>query len=273
MSDGSALGNAPKGVWLEHLTWPDVRAWLLGDVVVVVPVGAIAKEHGHHLPMNTDYVTARELANRVAARLPVLVAPVVSFGYYPAFARYPGSQHLRAETFIALLKDLLGGLITQGAKHVVIINTGVSTEPPIRIAVRDIFEATRVRPAVADIRALGKRAEGQLRQRHGGHGDEAETSTMLAIDPSAVRMDLAKPDYGSLDDVPTTVFHQPVVFRPGPTHPLDESATGVRGDPTLATAELGEALLQAMTDDLVDGITKLFPHAGCGPHPEPNFGP
>ncbi len=51
---------------------------------------------------------------------------------------------------------------------------------------------------------------------------------MLAIDPAAVRMDLAKPDYGRLDDVPTTVFHQPVEFRPIPAHPLDESATGVR---------------------------------------------
>ena len=92
-----------KGAFLEDLTWPEVKARIDARDVVVVPIGAIAKEHGHHLPLKTDYLVARELARRVAEALPVLVAPVVSFGYYPAFVRYPGSQHLRADTFQALL--------------------------------------------------------------------------------------------------------------------------------------------------------------------------
>jgi hypothetical protein len=51
----------------------------------------------------------------------VLVAPVVSFGYYPAFVRYPGSQHLRAETFMALLTDLLTGFVRQGARRLAVM--------------------------------------------------------------------------------------------------------------------------------------------------------
>ena len=31
--------------------------------------------------------------------LPVLIAPIVPFGYYPVFQSYPGSQHLSADTF------------------------------------------------------------------------------------------------------------------------------------------------------------------------------
>ena len=91
-----------RGAWIEDLTWPEVEAHLKADALVLVPVGAIAKEHGHHLPMKTDWLVARELATRVAAALPVLVAPIVSQGYYPAFTRYPGSQHLQSATFIAL---------------------------------------------------------------------------------------------------------------------------------------------------------------------------
>jgi len=73
-----------RGAFVEDLTWPEAGARIAAGAVVIVPVG-----------------------RRVAEALPVLVAPVVSFGYYPAFVRYPGSQHLRAETFIALLTDVL----------------------------------------------------------------------------------------------------------------------------------------------------------------------
>ena len=64
------------GVWIEDLAWPEVEARFKAGALVLAPVGAIAKEHGHHLPMKTDWLVARELASRVAAALPVLVAPV-----------------------------------------------------------------------------------------------------------------------------------------------------------------------------------------------------
>ncbi|MGH7634714.1 MAG: creatininase family protein, partial [Gemmatimonadaceae bacterium] len=136
--------------WIEDLTWPEVDARLRAGALVVVPVGAIAKEHGHHLPMKTDWLVARELASRVAAALPVLVAPVVAQGYYPAFTRYPGSQHLSAETFAAVMRELLAKLLADGARRIAMINTGVSTEEPLQVVVRDLLATTGVRIAVAD---------------------------------------------------------------------------------------------------------------------------
>ena len=124
----------------------------------------------------TDWLLARELANRVAAALPVLVAPVVCFGFYPAFVRYPGSQHLSAATFSALLGDLLGKLIADGAHRIAVINTGVSTEGTLDATVRELYAETGVRISVAHISRLGRRAEAGLEQKLGGHGDEAETS-------------------------------------------------------------------------------------------------
>ena len=56
-----------KGVWLETLTWPEAKARIDAGAPVIIPIGAVSKEHGHHLPLNTDFLTARELANRVAA--------------------------------------------------------------------------------------------------------------------------------------------------------------------------------------------------------------
>jgi creatinine amidohydrolase len=247
------------GAWIEDLTWPEVDARLKAGDVVVAPIGAIAKEHGHHLPMKTDWLVARELASRVAATLPVLVAPVVSHGYYPAFTRYPGSQHLSAETFCAVMRELLAKLIADGAKRIAVINTGVSTEEPLQIVVRDLLASTGVRIAVADIRQLGKAAHATGGQKIGGHGDEWETSTILAIEPDLVHMDRAIEDYGNVLGEPKTVFRRPTRFSGDPADGPDYSRTGVRGDPTLATAEKGRALLAEMARELIDGLVALYP--------------
>jgi len=63
------------GVWLEDLTWQEAKARFEAGTVVVVPVGAASKAHGPHLPLKTDALTARALAQRLIERLPVVAAP------------------------------------------------------------------------------------------------------------------------------------------------------------------------------------------------------
>jgi creatinine amidohydrolase len=248
-----------KGDFLETLSWPEARSWFDRDPVLVLGIGAIAKEHGHHLPLNTDYLTARALMEGIARALPVLVAPVVPFGYYPAFIGYPGSQHIEAETFMALLRDLLGGFIRQGAHRIAIVNTGVSTEAPIRIVLRDMLRLHGERLAVADIRLLGQQTDTLLQQKMGGHADERETSVMLAIAPDAVRMERARTNYGHDPGGPATVFYRPVAFSSDPGSGIDFSEQGARGDPSLATAEKGRLIFDAMLHDLVNGLVALYP--------------
>lgn len=248
--------------WLENLTWPEAAQRIADGVTVLVPIGAVAKEHGHHLPLKTDYLLARELCNRVASQMPVLIAPVVCFGYYPAFRHYPGSQHLSADSFQILLHEILSGLIDQGAQRLAVVNMGVSTEAPLRIVLRELYEESGVRVHSADIRDLGRGVADILTQKLGGHGDEAETSMILRIAPDLVHMDRAVEDYGNALEAPKTVFYQPTVFNGDPESGADYSATGVRGDPSLASVEKGEALLSAMAEDLVAGLQALFREDG-----------
>jgi creatinine amidohydrolase len=250
-----------RGVYLGDLTWPEAKAWIDAGRVVVVPIGAAAKEHGHHLPLKTDYMLAEALSRGVAEALPVVVAPIVGFGYYPAFRHYPGSQHLSPETFSAVLREILQGFIAQGARRIAVINTGVSTEPVLHVVVRELYEETGVRIQVADIRRLGKDTDRLLEQTSGGHADEHETSIIMAIDPSVVHLDRAVADYGATDQQPKAVYYAPTVFRGDPKSGPDYSARGARGDPTLATAEKGRAMLDASIRDLVDGLKALFPEA------------
>lgn len=244
------------GRWIEDLTWPEVAA-RIENSTVLVPIGARSKEHGPHLPMQTDYLYARALCDGVARELPVLIAPVVDFGYYPAFAGYPGSQHLRPETFSAVLHDVLDGLIRHKAKRIAIVNTGVSTEGPVNVVVRETLARHGVRVPVANIRALGTGQKELMQQKLGGHADEAEASVMLAVAPDLVHIDRAVEDYGNMLREPNTVFFVPTVFRHAPDGGPDHSVSGARGDPRHATAEKGRAILAAMVAELVDGLRKL----------------
>ena len=250
-----------EGVWLETLTWVEAKAWFDGGAPVLVPIGAISKEHGHHLPLNTDWLVARELTKRVLAELPIVAAPVVDFGFYPAFVRYPGSQHLQSATFEAVLRDILTKFVADGVRNLAILNTGVSTEPVVQLAARNLLNETGSRVHVADIRNLGHGERAILDQKLGGHGDESETSMIMAIDRDVVRFEKAVPDYGNMLGQPETVFRAPSTFDGDPNSGVDYSITGVRGDPTLATVEKGERILSAMAADLIDGLRAIFPDA------------
>jgi len=117
-----------------------------------------------------------------------------------------------------------------------------------------------VRVNTADLRFLAQKAEAKLEQKLGGHGDEAETSMILAIEPESVKMEKAVVDYGHMVDASGTVFYQPTIFDED-AEDLDYSKTGVRGDPTLATAEKGEAILSEAAGELVSGLKRLYPDA------------
>lgn len=219
------------GVWLEDLTWIEAKARFDADAVVVVPIGAASKAHGAHLPLKTDALTARALGQLLIERLPVVAAPVVGFGYYPAFTSFAGSQHLTADTFKAVMRELIASLAAQGVRRIALINTGVSTEKPLDEV------AAETGALVLHMRLTGQAAEPLIEHKDGGHADERETSVMLALDPRSVRMDKLAPQ-GAFEQSAAT------------------------GDPTRASAFKGERLLAARIDDMVAALVARWPDLG-----------
>ena len=69
--------------YLETLTWPEAELALYELPTVLLPLGARTKEHGHHLPLNNDWLIAEYLAQRVAAECPVLVLPTLPTAITP----------------------------------------------------------------------------------------------------------------------------------------------------------------------------------------------
>ena len=230
---------------IERLSWDEVAADLAANRLVIVPIGAFAKEHGRHLPMNTDALTAQALALAAAEPLDALVAPVVGFGHYPAFVRYAGSQSLSPETFGALLRELLQGLVEQGARRLLLLNTGVSTERTVDQVALSLTAEPVVRPLVAHLRHLGNDADIDWRQKGGGHADARETSLLLAIAPETVRTARAEPAES------TAAEARKFPLSPYPDPDAHFSPSGATGDPTMADAEKGRRLLDAIVDEIV----------------------
>lgn len=236
-------------VYLESSTWIQAEHAFQSIPVVLVPIGAILKEHGPHLPLNTDFLLARELARRVAEQTEVIVCPPITFGYYPAFVEFPGSTSLEAETFREMVEQIIASLARNGAQRFILLNTGVSTTGPLTLAANNLV-GRGIPVALANLAELGKSADGVIEQRIGSHANEHETSMVLAIDANLVNMENAVAEVQPWMQRTTPVREIGPLLRSG-VGLVGYAPTGIIGDPTRATREKGEAILSAMAADVV----------------------
>lgn len=234
-------------MYLSDLTWLQAKQELDTDTLVLIPLGAAAKEHGPHLRLDNDRVLADYLAARVAERADVVVAPTLNYHFYPAFTAYAGSTTLRLETARDMVVDVVTSLAAFGPRRFYVLNTGVSTvralEPAaVCLASKGVLmQFTRIDRA-------GNEAVQRIQEQPGGtHADEIETSMMLYIASERVDMSKAARDYhpgrGPLSPDPDTSG----VY----------SKTGIYGDATLANVEKGRIVVEATVTDLLRDIDAL----------------
>jgi creatinine amidohydrolase/Fe(II)-dependent formamide hydrolase-like protein len=233
--------------FIERMTW-DAVARRTGDgAPAILPIGAAAKQHGFHLPLNTDRLQAEWLAARIAGPVDALIWPTLTYGHYPAFVEYAGNSSLSAATFEALVREVAVAILGGGCRKLLVLNTGISTLAPVDRALARL-DAGRVKHVWIHGGPRYPHVAKELRQQgHGSHADELETSLMLALAPELVDMARAEASPAVTGDTP------------GPLTPFDQtspnySRSGSYGDPTLATPAKGEMLLAAMLDDLNEHV-------------------
>jgi creatinine amidohydrolase len=243
-SDGS---KNFKGILLENLTWQEAEKILTDSTVVVIPLGAAAKEHGPHLKLNNDWLMAEYLKQRLLEAAEVVIAPTLPYHFYPAFVEYPGSTSLRLETARDLIVDICRSLARFGPRRFYVLNTGVSTLRALQPAA-EILAGEKILLHYTNILKVAEPAEKAVSQQEGGtHADEIETSMMLYINPSSVDMSKAAKDYHPGKGPLTRAPNGKGVY----------SATGIYGDATLATREKGEKVVEAMVEGILKDLQKL----------------
>jgi creatinine amidohydrolase len=236
-----------SGVLLESLTWVDAKERLTPDAIVVIPIGAAAKEHGPHLSLANDFLMAEYLKRRVLAASNVVIAPTVNYHFYPAFVNYPGSTTVSANVARDLIVDIVRSLAAHGPRRFYVLNTGVSTVGPLR-ASQALLKLEGIEMAFTDIIGVAEAVvKGVTQQEAGTHADEIETSMMLYIAPETVNMAKASKDYPT-GTGPLT----PTKGAPGRYSP-----SGIFGDATLATRAKGEKVVEATVAGILKEIEAL----------------
>jgi len=224
---------------LAEMGWPDVAAYLTQDDRIILPLGS-TEQHGRHLPLGTDTLVPVELTRRLAEQTGVLVAPPLPYGMSLHHLGFPGSLSLRPETLAHVLQDILFSLHRHGFRRVFLLNGHGGNVAPVQIAQANLMSdlpdlAIKVRhwwrePALSELLRAALDLPGV------GHADAGETAPLLALHPDLVRLERAQ---FTPDDAPIE-FLTEQTFRQRFPH-------GVIGaDPRLASAELGQKMLQTL---------------------------
>jgi mycofactocin system creatininase family protein len=225
-------------VQLARATWPEVDA-TGRRAVLAVPLGSL-EQHGPHLPLDTDSRIAAAVVRGAAEAWPRLaVAPALPYGASGEHAAFPGTLSLGHEALTRTLVELVRSARATFV-GVVFVSAHGGNDAALDAACRlsasegDDVLAWRVAPPGAD-----------------AHAGRTETSLMLALDASAVR--LARAEAGRTDPLARLLPQ----LRAEGVRPV--SSNGVLGDPTGANADEGRALLAAAVGDLVDAASARWP--------------
>jgi len=236
--------------------------------VLVQPIAAV-EQHGPHLPLSTDLEVVTALVDAVALErgdeLGVLVLPPISYGKSNEHTWAAGTVSLEASTLLAVLGDLGRSVARTAARKLAFVNGHGGNSALLQVACRDIHLATGLEtfllhPSLpADQGGPGHAVELGM----GVHAGLGETSLLLYLRPELVDMSEAR------RNVPEELAANRWVRIGGPVSfgwtSADFGPTGVIGDPTGATAELGKELFEEMVTRLGEQIEEVrsfsFPSA------------
>jgi creatinine amidohydrolase len=210
----------------------------------LVPVGA-TEQHGPHLPTDTDTRVAQAICDGVAARCDAtIVLPAVaigcSLGHGTAF---PGTLSLFPEELTMLLVRYAEWTALSGLKRLIFVNGHMGNVASLSAAtdqlrfLRPDLKSTwvdwwRASPEItAEVSADGEDI----------HANRAETSIVLYLWPEVVQREamIAADDVDRTGDL-TFRYTAEVLSR-----------NGVTGQPSLASASLGETLFTEIVDRVV----------------------
>ena len=240
---------------MAEMTWREVRAALASQPVVLIPLGS-TEQHGPVAPTG-DYLIADEIAVRVAERTNSLVAPVIPFGNSEYFRSFPGTISVRSETLAAVAEDVCVSLLDHGFERLLFINGHSGNDPILEDVARRLRRTRGVR--IVSIKPNAFRPPALLRQLYGdavtrvlGHGGEPLASMWLHLRPELVDLKANEPGsradfYGlgirdlsvaSFDQTPVAVYFDMEEISPN----------GSMGDSTVASADKGRAILDAVVE-------------------------
>jgi creatinine amidohydrolase len=262
---------------LGDLTFVDIQEYLAVKDVVLVPMASL-EQHGPHLPLYTDTLTALEVSRRVSEHIGVLHTPPLWMGYSPQHMHQAGQGRgtitVRSTTLLAVMYDVGRSLIHHGFNRIIFINGHGSNIKVVDPVLRQLRYDTGalvgfVKPYMERYTGILKGLmENPAEETPGWHASELETSQDLAWNESFVRMERAAYDkahipdalpqsFGKKDGMPDVEFEGYTYFNfPMEHHEFIES--GVIGNPLRATKAKGEEAFKRLSEHTARGVLELM---------------
>jgi creatinine amidohydrolase len=198
--------DAVDSVWLEELTWLEVRdAIRAGKTTIIVPTGGIEQNGPFLATGKHNYVNragceaiARKLGNALCAPN-VAFVPEGNFDPPSGAMMYPGSIGVSDATFQALLSDIANSLRVTGFENVVLIGDSGGNQRGMKevastLSTKWAGAKTRIH-YIADyydrfneVADFAEKTFGWKQVPDGSHDDALITAIIMTVSPDHVRM-------------------------------------------------------------------------------------
>lgn len=244
-----ALAAAQDSVYLEELTWTEVRDKIAaGTTTIILPTGG-TEQNGPHMVLGKHNVIIHHTAGEIARRLGnALVAPVVA--YVPegnldppsGHMRFPGSITLPQPHYEKLLEYAARSFRVNGFRLIVMIGDSGGNQAGMKNVAELLnkeWEGSGVRVLfVPEYYSSGRfRAwlleRGYTDEQIGTHAGITDTSQLWYVNPRMIRPDRLAPGGGF-------------------------EGSGVSGDPTKASPELGRVGIEFKVDVTVEAVRRAL---------------
>jgi creatinine amidohydrolase len=245
-------GKPPDTVLLEELTWAEVRDLIRAGTTTVIVGTAGTEQKGPHMVDGEHKFVMEYAADKIARALgKTLVAPIVTYvpeGNWENPAGHmskPGTITLPDDRFVELLVNAGRSLKAGGFKTILLIGESGGNRNGMRMAadkLNEMWKGTDARAFWIDDYYTKSHADqnryvteklGIPGDKIGGHANILDTSEMMFVNARHVRKEKIAPGGGYEN-------------------------SGVSGDPSKSTAELGKAFLQIKIDNALAQIRGLM---------------
>ncbi len=119
---------------VETMTSQEAADHRIKQPLLIVPVGA-TEVWGQGATLGCANLCSAALAHKVSAQTQILVAPTLTLGYSLPYGMFDGTCAIRKETMERVVRDLLRCFSTQGFRGILLVNTTIDNEDPIRSAI------------------------------------------------------------------------------------------------------------------------------------------
>jgi creatinine amidohydrolase len=248
------------------LNWKQVDALSRDRTLLILPTAAI-EQHGPHLPLVTDTLINDELLGRaldlLPAESPVYALPPVCYGKSNEHIGFPGTLSVSASTFMSVLRDLGASVHSAGFHRLALFNTHGGNSSLVDVMARDLRAEFGLRTFTI-FGSAGATFEGLSAQErtYGFHAGEVETAFLLAATPDLVDTGAYTKNYIA------SINHKPLLAPENGAANFawltrDIAPSGVKGDPTPATAAKGDLWLTAAAERIAAVLREILEYREC----------